>query len=85
MFKMLSFRLYLIINKKDIQFVHNLMDSPSYNAKNATCNFVLLRGYSRISDLPEFDPSEHKTNILYLITLTVTICSNPNSSVQSLT
>ena len=31
MFKMLSFRLYLIINKKDIQFVHKLLDNPSYN------------------------------------------------------
>ena len=30
MFKMLSFRLYLIINKKDIQVVHELLDSPSY-------------------------------------------------------
>ena len=30
MFKMWSFRLYVIINKKDIQFVHELLDSPSY-------------------------------------------------------
>ena len=39
MFKMLSFRLYLIINKKDIQFVHKLLDSPSYSRSFAQALF----------------------------------------------
>ena len=30
MFKMRRFPLYAMINKKDIQFVHELLDSPSY-------------------------------------------------------
>ena len=33
MLKMLSFCLYLIINKKDIKFVHKLLDSPLYSYK----------------------------------------------------
>ena len=50
MFKMLSFRLYLIINTKDIQVVHELLGSPSYqstldvklNARTITLAFILL-------------------------------------------
>ena len=38
MFKMLSFRLHLMINKKDIQFVHELLDSSSY----LLCNHVFI-------------------------------------------
>ena len=43
MFKMLSFRLYLIINKKDIQFVHELLDSPSYRHEAIFLDFVYFQ------------------------------------------
>ena len=46
MFKLLSFGLYLIINKKDIQFVHKLLDSPSYTGSLTTvkiANFYIRK------------------------------------------
>ena len=43
MFKMLSFRLYLMINKEDIQFVHELLDSPSYRHEAIFLDFVYFQ------------------------------------------
>ena len=58
MFKMLSFRVYLIKNKKDIQFVHELLDSPSYIHVSSQKNLSLVRlcakweyGQRRISSM----------------------------------
>ena len=42
MFKMLCFCSYLIINKKDIQFVHELLDSPSYIRRKVSFYLAMI-------------------------------------------